>query len=164
MSISDFPILFRLDEPFRSSSREADALAMSRYQDPHSRDTFGFQLAFETESNFWEYITNEDPARGQRFARAMRAVNLNTLQVIPELYPFDRLAVDGGVVVDIGGGLGQVSKKIMSHYPNSGLGFIVQDKFADDTSILIEPGLQVQRHDFFQPQPVKGETSPKSFT
>jgi hypothetical protein len=131
---------------------------MAGYQEPHSRDAFGFQLAFETGSNFWEYIANDDPARGQRFARAMRAVHLNILHVIPEMYPFDQLATDGGVVVDVGGGLGQVGKSIISHYPNRGLKCIVQDKFANNTSMFIESGVQIQRHDFFEPQPVKGES------
>lgn len=130
---------------------------MAGYREPHSNGAFGFQLAFETDSNFWEYITNQDPARGQRFARAMRAVNLNTLEVIPEMYRFDQLAANGGLLVDVGGGLGQVARKILSHYPNSGLNCIVQDKFADETAGFVEQGVQIQRHDFFQPQPVKGK-------
>ncbi len=153
--ISD--IFFRLDEPFRSSSREADALASAGYQEPHSRDAFGFQLAFETKSSFWEYIANDDPMRGERFSRAMRAVNLNTLCAIPEMYPFDQLVDEGGVVVDVGGGLGQVGKSIISHYPNSNLKCIVQDKFANNTEGFLEAGVQMQRHDFFEPQPVEGE-------
>lgn len=132
-------------------------MALAQYREPHSRDTFGFQLAFDTSSNFWQYITDDEPTRGERFARAMRAVNLNTLDVIPEMYPFDQLAMDGGVVVDVGGGLGQVGKTIMSHYPDHGLKCIVQDKFATSGSICIDSRVQMQRHDFFQPQPVKGE-------
>lgn len=149
--------LYRLDEPFRASSRQADALALSRYQDPNMDDPYGFQLAFDTSNSFWEYITNDDPERGQRFGRAMRAVTLNTLQAIPTMYPFDRLALDGGVLVDIGGGLGQVGKLIISHYPNAGLKCIVQDKFADNTSAPIKAGVQLQRHDFFEVQPVRGK-------
>ena len=133
-------------------------MAVAGYQEPHSRDAYGFQVAFDTGRNFWEYISNDDPARGQRFARAMRAVNLNTLDVIPEMYPFDKLATDGGVVVDVGGGLGQVGKKIMSAYPNHGLKCIVQDKFATNSPICVKSGVQMQRHNFFEPQPVKSKS------
>lgn len=146
----------RLDEPFRSSSRQADALARSGYQEPNSDDAYGFQLAFNTDCNFWEYITNEDPERGQRFGRAMRAVTLNTLHVIPSMYPFDQLAIDGGILVDVGGGLGQVGKLIVSHFPYCGLKCVVQDKFADNLTAPLKTGIQMQRHDFFEPQPIQG--------
>lgn len=149
--------VFRLDEPFRAASRQADALALSGYQDPNLEDPYGFQLAFGTGNNFWEYVTNDDPERGQRFGRAMRAVTLNSLQAIPTLYAFDQLATDGGILVDVGGGLGQVGKLILSQYPNYGLSCIVQDKFADIAQATIKPGVQIQRHDFFEPQPIRGK-------
>jgi hypothetical protein len=113
--------------------------------------------SFNTDCNFWEYITNEDPERGQRFGRAMRAVTLNTLQAIPSMYPFDQLAMDGGVLVDVGGGLGQVGKLIVSHFPHCGLKCVVQDKFADNLTAPIKAGIQMQRHDFFEPQPIRGK-------
>ncbi|KAH8435056.1 uncharacterized protein LDX57_012685 [Aspergillus melleus] len=147
----------RLDEPFRASSRQADALAAGGYREPRSNDSFGFHLAFNTQRNFWDYLATEDLGRRQRFARAMQAVNLNTLDVIPEMYAFNKLIADGGVIVDVGGGLGQVARKIQAYYPDSGLRFIVQDGFAPvDSTTRDVSGVEIQRHDFFGPQPVKG--------
>jgi hypothetical protein len=102
----------------------------------------------------------------------MRAVNLNSLDNIPAMYPFDTLIAGdeyGGkaVLVDVGGGRGQVANKIMSYYAGSGLRCIVQDKSIFDSvkeSVCAGDGgddkamdVEMQQHDFFQEQPVKGE-------
>jgi hypothetical protein len=107
--------------------------------------------------------------RSQRFNRAMRAVNINTLGVIPRMYPFDRIGGDG-LLVDVGGGLGQVAREIMGVHGGKGKGgqklrCIVQDAFAaDDAQQMMGEvaeanrrlGVRLQRHDFFEEQPVKG--------
>ncbi|KAL4985720.1 hypothetical protein BDW68DRAFT_179487 [Aspergillus falconensis] len=140
----------RLDDVFRSSSREADALAAARYREPERGAPTGFNLASNTDKNFWEYITNDDPLRGERFARAMHAVNINSLDVIPRLYPFDSLVVDGGLIVDVGGGQSQVAKRILEHFPSSGLRCIVQDAYVVNA---FSPGpavVEMQQRDFFE--------------
>lgn len=87
----------------------------------------------------------------------MQAVNLNTLDAIPEMYPFNKLVADGGVIVDVGGGLGQVARKIQAYYLDSGLQYIVQDGFVPvDSTACEKSGVEIQRHDFMDSQPVKG--------
>lgn len=102
--------------------------------------------------------------RAQRFNRAMRAVSLNTLDVIPRMYPFDRIGGDG-LLVDVGGGLGQVARAIMGAHRGTGLqSCIVQDAHAADDAKrqadVMEAnrklGVELQQHNFFDPQPVKG--------
>ncbi|KAI6354010.1 hypothetical protein MCOR25_008794 [Pyricularia grisea] len=153
----------RLDECFRASSRQADALALARYREPHETDTLGFGLAFNTTANFWEVLARDtEGKRSQRFNRAMRAVNINALEVIPRIYPFNRIG-GNGLLVDVGGGLGQVARAIMATNQGSRLQrCIVQDVCAADDVLeeVLESnrklGVELQRHDFFDKQPVTG--------
>ncbi|GAB1198113.1 hypothetical protein APSETT444_007421 [Aspergillus pseudonomiae] len=145
----------RLEDGFRAASRHAEALAKLQYRDPTAEDVLGFQLAFSTTKNYWDYVEEDDPECGQRFSKAMRAVTVNKLGDVPKLYPFDRLVDNGGVIVDVGGGMGQVAQSILSHWPGLGLKCIVQDKFACK-SRSTHPDLEMQSYDFFSPQPVKG--------
>lgn len=116
----------------------------------------GFNLAYFTPYNFWEYIRRVEPKMGERFDRAMHAVNINTIDAIPWLYPFDTLAAAGNILVDVGGGLGHVSKQILAAYPDSGLKCIVQDVVALCESVDRVNNLKLQLHSFFDPQPVRG--------
>lgn len=168
------PSTARLDESFRASSRQADALALVNYREPDEADVKGFSMAFGTTENFWEVLGHEgEEERAQRFNRAMRAVSLNTLDVIPRMYPFDRIRGDG-LLVDVGGGLGQVARAIMGAHRGAGLrSCIVQDAHAGDDAkkqpdvmeANRELGVELQKHNFFDPQPVKGmlQICPLSF-
>lgn len=168
------PSTARLDESFRASSRQADALALVNYREPDEADVKGFSMAFGTTENFWEVLGHEgEEERAQRFNRAMRAVSLNTLDVIPRMYPFDRIRGDG-LLVDVGGGLGQVARAIMAAHRGAGLrSCIVQDAHAGDDAKkqpdVMEAnrklGVELQKHNFFDPQPVKGmlQTCPLFF-
>jgi hypothetical protein len=130
-----------------------------RYRDPTAEDILGFQLAFSTTRNYWDYVEKDDPECGQRFSKAMRAVTVNKLGDVPKLYPFNKLVDDGGLIVDVGGGMGQVAQSILSHWPGLGLECIVQDKFAIKSGST-HPSLEMQTYDFFCPQPVKGMANP----
>ncbi|KAE8160431.1 hypothetical protein BDV40DRAFT_302245 [Aspergillus tamarii] len=120
----------RLEDGFRAASRHAEALANLQYRDPTADDILGFQLAFETEKNYWDYVEEDAPECGLRFSKAMRAVTVNKLGDVPKLYPFSKIVDDGGLIVDVGGGMGQVAQSILSHWPGLGLKCVVQDKFA----------------------------------
>ncbi|KAE8420397.1 hypothetical protein BDV36DRAFT_281500 [Aspergillus pseudocaelatus] len=144
----------RLEDGFRAASRHAEALAKLQYRDPTADDILGFQLAFATEKNYWDYVEEDDPECGQRFSKAMRAVTVNKLGDVPKLYPFNKIVDDGGLIVDVGGGMGQVAQSILSHWPGLGLKCIVQDKFASKNGST-HPDLEMQSYDFFSPQPVK---------
>lgn len=140
---------------FRSASRQPDAAAKLGYREPRAGDALGFNLAFDTQDTFWEHFHEEET--GRRFERAMRAFEKVTAQRIPAMYPFDELTADGGLIVDVGGGLGQLGLSILKHHPDCGLRCIVQDKFAELDQAFSHPELEVRQHDFFTPQPVKGE-------
>jgi hypothetical protein len=131
-----------------------------QYRDPTAEDILGFQLAFSTTRNYWDYVEKDDPECGKRFSKAMLAVTVNKLGDVPKLYPFNKLVDDGGLIVDVGGGMGQVAQSILSHWPGLGLQCIVQDKFAIKSGGSTHPSLEMQTYDFFCPQPVKGMATP----
>jgi hypothetical protein len=124
-------LLHRLDDSFRSASRQPDALRLNGYQNPLPCGINGFNLAFDTKGTFWDYVHEPNSERGARFNRAMKAVNINRLADIPLLYPFASLAEHGGLIVDVGGGLGQVGREILLHNPDAALHCVVQDLLVD---------------------------------
>ncbi|GJC80300.1 O-methyltransferase asqN [Colletotrichum liriopes] len=152
-------LLHRLGEGFRSASREPDALRQSGFRNPTPGDFCGFNLAFGYEGTYWDYIANVDKERGHNFNQAMKAVTINSLGEIPSLYPWESLVADGGLIIDVGGGLGQVSRKILEAFPEAGLRCVVQDKHAvtlEANGSRKDLALTLQQHDFFDPQPIKG--------
>lgn len=151
----------RLDEGMRASAWLPEALARIGYREPARGDMVGFNLAFDTTESLWEYMDHSDPKRGKNFASAMAAVKINKLEGIPQMYPFERLVHDGGVLVDVGGGMGQVSRAILDYNPNAGLSCVVQDSIvvterSSEIRHLGGGNLTFQKHNFFDPQPVQG--------
>lgn len=142
---------------FRAASRQAHAAAKIGYREPVKNGFLGFNLAFATEETFWEHFTNTEA--GNRFARAMRAFEKATAEVIPIVFPFNKMIADGGLIVDVGGGLGLLATNILCRYPDIGLRCVVQDKFADPNHAFIHKDLEMQVHDFFEPQPIKGKSA-----
>lgn len=151
----------RLDEGMRASAWLPEALARIGYREPARKDMVGFNLAFDTNESLWEYMDRSDPRRGKNFASAMAVVKINNLEDIPKMYPFDRLVHDGSVLVDVGGGMGQVSQAILQYYSTAGLSCVIQDTIVDnkhsEESRLQGTGrISFQKHNFFDPQPVQG--------
>lgn len=145
----------------RASAWLPEALARIGYREPARKDMVGFNLAFDTNESLWEYMDRSDPKRGKNFASAMAAVKINNLEGIPKMYPFDRLVHDGSVLVDVGGGMGQVSRAILHYHSTAGLSCVVQDTIVDnkdsEQSRLQGTGrITFQKHNFFDPQPVQG--------
>ncbi|OBR13037.1 O-methyltransferase family protein [Colletotrichum higginsianum IMI 349063] len=91
-------LLRRLDEEFRSASREPDALRQIGYRNPKPDDAFGFNLQFGYEGTYWDHIANFNQERSDNFNQAMRAVTINNIGEIPKSYPFASLAEDGGFI------------------------------------------------------------------
>lgn len=151
----------RLHEGFRSSAYEADALRQGGYREPQPGDITGFNLAFQEPGTFWDYTWSSN-SRSQAFSRAMKAVPVNSVCEVAGLYPFSDLARHGGLIVDVGGGMGQLAKAILERHPGAGLRCIVQDRSTitghtmNGHISLPGEGLSFQRHNFFDPQPVKG--------
>jgi hypothetical protein len=76
------------------------------------------------------------------------------------LYPFSPILDNNPVssppkvIVDVGGGKGQVLVGLRRMYPDSNVRYVVQDVVV--TEAYKEEGIEYQVHDFFQPQVEKG--------
>jgi len=124
---------------------------------------------FERTWAFFEHVFQQDPSMGKRFTEAMAGTVKLSYEVgnIAEIFPFDKL-VDKrglGMIVDVGGGKGQVMRSIARRYPNAGLELIVQDlqenvKAGQEDSLKeSDCSLQWMAHDFFAEQPVKAASA-----
>ena len=59
--------------------------------------------------------------------------------------------------VNIGGGIGHQCKQFKEKYPHLAGKVILQDLPHSIEQALPTPGVENMEHDFFQPQPIKGE-------
>ncbi|KAB2571908.1 O-methyltransferase hmp5 [Lasiodiplodia theobromae] len=127
----------------------------------HSPHGFGWGVP---EKNFWDACTDQ----------RIEAVNISmqTLdQVLPVIgiYPFrwvmenaDKVAPDAPLIVDVGGGKGQVLAQIRDSLPElPSERLVLQDrditiKHAEESRPQQLEGAKFMVHDFFKPQPVKG--------
>lgn len=88
----------------------------------------------------------------------MEALTGVTVKDIAFHYPFhDSFQPVGNskvssVMVDVGGGRGQVDERIKLRLQTAHVRFVVQDLTYDEKL----PGLEYQRHEIFNPQPVRG--------
>ncbi|KAK3671767.1 hypothetical protein LTR78_008312 [Recurvomyces mirabilis] len=139
--------------------------AVSRMVDAHEKygtnDEKGvhapFNVAYDTEKRALEYIAN-DPVRSVWFTESMKggaAAGPSSTRYSVEA--FDWQSLGNGVVVDVGGSAGHVSKAIAAAAPD--LHFIVQDQPAmvGKGQAELEPELKerftFRPHDFFTTQP-----------
>ncbi|ETI25921.1 hypothetical protein G647_02698 [Cladophialophora carrionii CBS 160.54] len=114
---------------------------------------------YATGTDFFAYLRN-DPARLVRFNSAMKgAGGILASPIPPPLLEAAGAAAgqDGVVMVDVGGGIGQVTEKAMEAHPAIKGRFLVQDlgKIIDEAKAK-KPAFEVMDYDFFTEQPVKG--------
>ncbi|KAL4874422.1 S-adenosyl-L-methionine-dependent methyltransferase [Aspergillus karnatakaensis] len=135
-------------------------LLQAQQQAPDSHCKTAFQLAFQTDRPFYEYLRDADPHRGERFDKGLQRHVGGTAQTsIEDVFDFQKVS-SGGTVVDIGGGRGQHSIRIARQHPH--LRFVIQDyerKFPSKEDIqdsAVFERLQWQQYDYFTEQPVRG--------
>ncbi|EXJ57044.1 hypothetical protein A1O7_07388 [Cladophialophora yegresii CBS 114405] len=114
---------------------------------------------YTTGTDFFAYLRN-DPARLVRFNSAMKGAGGILASPIPTpILEAAGAAVGpaGVVMVDVGGGIGQVTEKAMEAHPAIKGRFLVQDlgKIIDEARAK-KPTFEVMDYDFFTEQPVKG--------
>lgn len=61
------------------------------------------------------------------------------------------------LLIDIGGGVGHECRRFKDMYPNVPGRVVLQDLPQSIAEALRTPGVENMVHDFFQPQPIKGE-------
>ncbi|EFR00715.1 sterigmatocystin 8-O-methyltransferase [Nannizzia gypsea CBS 118893] len=123
-----------------------------------------FGIAFQTKLSLYEYYHSVDTERGRRFSRAMAGHYDGPLDMPIELiYPFDYLP-NGSTLVDIGGGNGQNTIRLVVSYPQ--LSAVVQDhvsvisiaekKVKQQYDEKIAGRITWEAHDYYAQQPQKG--------
>lgn len=93
-----------------------------------------------------------------RFNSAMKGAAGYAVSPVPEsLLESEGSNEDSVVMVDIGGGIGQVTEQVMAANPQVKGRFVVQDLGATvEEALAKNPTYQVLEYDFFTPQPVQG--------
>ncbi|KIV88384.1 hypothetical protein PV10_08071 [Exophiala mesophila] len=131
-------------------------LADIGYQNPEQPDNTLSHYA--TGTDFFAYIRS-DEARQTRFNSSMKGAGQQLVQSPVPAAALDSQNTNEDAVqmVDVGGGIGQVTEKVMqenSHlkgrYVLQDLGPIVEEARAK------QPNYEVVEYDFFTPQPIKG--------
>lgn len=138
-----------------AATRVVDAL--SRWPHLTGQEHTGYVLVHGKPR--WEMLA-EDPARQAKYDNAMRPFsNDRTFSTAQVVEGFDWEALRKATIVDVGGGMGTVSKSLAEAFPL--LTLIVQDKAdvvangsAEDPEA--HPRVSWMAHDFFTTQPVKG--------
>lgn len=127
---------------------------------PISHDDAPFQFALNTKLDFWAYL-HDDPSRSKIFNESMRSSAIVGASGVPP-FPFSELESEpGGVLlVDIGGGKGQVLKSVLAMYPEIRGSMVLQDLPTVITDAKesgnLPASISTMPHDFFTPQPLKG--------
>lgn len=141
-------------EMWPAASRTIDA--MVKWPQSQEPTQTGFNLANETEDPIFVEI-GKNPARAERFAKAMEWFHHN------ERYA-DRHVVEGydwsdlghGLLVDVGGSHGTISKAILERFPQ--MRCVVQDHASTIESAKVPENLtgriEFVAHDFFSEQNV----------
>ena len=110
---------------------------------------------YATGTDFFAYLRN-DPTRLAKFNSAMRAqMQVSSSQVPGSL--LKSTSAQEVVIVDVGGGVGQVLDLVMAENPDVKGRFILQDlgPIAEQAKKR-DPKFEVMAHDFFTAQPVHG--------
>ena len=141
-----------------------DFLAKTAYQNPVNVKDCAFQMAFDTQDDMFEWFPKHPEKlydfniwmTGQREGRA------NWLDFFPleeTLSTGFKGGDDAVMFVDIGGSKGHETAAIMERYPHLPGRYILQDLPNTIKQAVSVPGLECMAHDFFQDQPIQGESS-----
>jgi hypothetical protein len=128
-------------------------LAELGYKNPDQPDNTLSHYA--TGTDFFAYLRN-DPVRLARFNSAMKGAGQLVASPVPSSL-LESVEDNAVVMVDVGGGVGQVTEKVMQENPNLKGRFVLQDLGPIvEQARAKNPKYQVMEYDFFTPQPVHG--------
>lgn len=89
-----------------------------------------------------------------------RVPELSWLSVYPVAKQAEGCTADRALYVNIGGGIGHQCAEFKNKFPDLPGRVILQDMPHSIENALPTPGVENIVHDFFQPQPIKGECGP----
>ena len=136
-------------------------LARTNYRNPNDVRHCPFQDAFNTEDAIFEWFPKH-PEYLQNFNLWMTGQRDGRAGWL-DFFPFKAQVSEGFqgednavMLVDIGGAFGHEVEAIKAKYPKTPGRFILQDLPDTLKNAAKVPGMEIMRHDFFTPQPVKG--------
>lgn len=133
------------------------------YKCPTDSLNCAFQWTFATNLSYFEHM-HQNPERLRDFNTFMSGIRSTRKHWI-EWFPVETeigVASTGvendTLVVDVGGGKGHDLERFLERFPQTKGRLVLQDLPRTISSIQeLSPGIHAMPHDFFTPQPVKGE-------
>lgn len=137
-----------------------EALKKNNYRSPTDAQRPLFNYALGVDGPFFGYVKS-NPYIAEAFDMMMKAHTVGRISWL-DMYPvrekvMQDAARDGPIFVDIGGGIGQDSDKFVQAFPECSGRIILQDQAHVVERATVGPDVKIMGHDFFMPQPVKGQ-------
>ncbi|EQL00303.1 O-methyl transferase B [Ophiocordyceps sinensis CO18] len=134
-------------------------LKRTGYGNPTDERHTVFQEAWNTERHGFEWFSErpENLAYFNDFMAARREPELSWLTVYPVRQEAQGLAADRALFLNIGGGIGHQCAQFRERYPDLPGRVLLQDMAHTIAQALPTPGVENMAHDFFEPQPIRGE-------
>ena len=143
-------------------------LAQSKFQNPQDYSKSAFQLAHRTDLGLWEFL-KAVPHGTEVASHAMRS-RIFAWQFQYSPYQFGEELGGAGmeeiVLVDVGGGRGQALEMVKTQHPTLTGRMVLQDLsgvIEEVTKAGLPAFIEPVAGSFFEPQPIKGRSSPSSF-
>ncbi|KAL8828639.1 MAG: hypothetical protein Q9191_002474 [Dirinaria sp. TL-2023a] len=145
-----------------------DYLSSIGYENPDKRHSTLFQYANGTDQSYFEWM-EEHPVQHNKFSAGMSAateLQKPTLEpaIFSLLKTFDRHGESDAekdkdvLVVDVGGGRGEVLSAIRDAWPKLRGRIVVQDLPKEIEGRKPANGIEARAYDFFTPQPIRAMT------
>lgn len=143
-------------------------LKKTNYRNPSDGSNTAFQLGFRTSLHFFEYL-KENPMYASQFNNHMSAYHQGRpswmdvgFYPVPKLIEGADHGEDGVLIVDVGGSVGHDLSEFRRKWPDAPGKLVLQDLpdvIEQAKTTDLHPSIVPMAHDFFQEQPVKGESS-----
>lgn len=139
------------------------------YRNPSNGLDCGFQLGFNTQKHFFEFI-KDYPEAAKQFNNHMSVYSQGRpswmdvgFYDVPSLIHHAETGEDHALLVDVGGSVGHDLSEFRRKWPQAAGRLVLQDLpevLAQAKNANLHPSIELMEHDFFTEQPVKGETFP----
>ncbi|KAI4167474.1 MAG: hypothetical protein LQ343_007187 [Gyalolechia ehrenbergii] len=138
-------------------------LKATSYRNPTDPNHTAFNIAFNTKDQFFDFLARDtEGLRNFGIAMASQAVGRpNFLEFFPAQEQVvdgyeSELNKDGVMFVDVGGARGEEALEFRRRFPSHPGRLILQDRADVLGQVPATDGLEIQAHDFFTPQPIRG--------
>ncbi|KAL8996395.1 MAG: hypothetical protein Q9169_004086 [Polycauliona sp. 2 TL-2023] len=138
-------------------------LKTTKYRNPTNSDDTAFNVAWDTKDSVFEVLARE-PERVRTFGAFMASMEVGRPHFL-DFFPAEEKVIagykskvnkDGVIFVDIGGAQGSEALKFHRRFPSHPGRVVLQERAEVLAHAPKIEGLEVQTHDFFTRQPIRG--------